>query len=67
MKRENPCQLCAYFERDGTMLSPWGECHRHPPTLVQDPQAEDWNARFPPVRADDWCGDFESEEEDADR
>ena len=48
------CELCKFWRRF-TVDLPEGCCRRNPPT------GQTWGQfRFPPVDADDWCGEWEA-------
>lgn len=72
MLQTNTCDFCRFMHRDGES----GErCGRYPPSVVYVPvpsgariagsaPAVNWlvNAVWPPVRLDNWCGEFEAQE-----
>ena len=58
------CCLCKYlvspFKGESFEFRSDMDCGRHSPTLVMKQHGR--TSVFPPVRGDDWCGDFEKME-----
>ncbi len=50
---DQSCAVCRYY------VDVVGECHRYPPELEhQSGTVARLEARWPPVPADAWCGEF---------
>ena len=54
------CETCKYWLKDN------GTCHKNPPTTLAIPwdntdYPETW-AIWPPLRAEEWCGEWKSRE-----
>lgn len=57
--RDRVCANCEYFQPDDDSPSEIGECHRHPPSVLSDPEGGTFWA-ITPSPPDNWCGEHKA-------
>ena len=52
------CCRCKYWDSELYAKHVVGDCHRYPPTVINEEDAESFTHVLPKTRKEEWCGEF---------